>query len=149
MPGKEGFYWKLFKLELKEVGLHCQHAIMLTDYALDSLVWIDLSGRNNRIDLNTLRLFILPSTPNLRHLDVAHALGPESRANPVAPRVLISQRASDKAIWSLCDMKDLDFIDDFFERITSDKKSENITEADAKDWEDFWTNEDTDENGGN
>ena len=42
-------------------------------------------------------------------------------------------------------MKDLDFIDDFFERITGDKKSKNITEGDAKDWEDFWTNEDTDE----
>jgi len=46
-------------------------------------------------------------------------------------------------------MKDLDFIDDFFELITSDKKSENITEANAKDWEDFWTNEDANENGGN
>ena len=39
-------------------------------------------------------------------------------------------------------MKDLDFIDDFFERVTHDEKSKNITEADEKDWEDFWQNED-------
>jgi hypothetical protein len=42
-------------------------------------------------------------------------------------------------------MKDLDFIDDLLD--DEKKKSENITEGDAKDWEDFWTrsNEDSGE----
>jgi|SaaInlLV_10m_DNA_1039704.scaffolds.fasta_scaffold190006_2 hypothetical protein len=35
-------------------------------------------------------------------------------------------------------MKDLDFIDDLFPEETNPA----ITEADKKDWEDFWENED-------
>jgi hypothetical protein len=37
-------------------------------------------------------------------------------------------------------MKDLDFIDDLLTTPDEEppKKSENITDADAKDWEDFW-----------
>ena len=37
-------------------------------------------------------------------------------------------------------MKDLDFIDNLLTTPNEEppKKSENITDADAKDWEDFW-----------
>lgn len=41
-------------------------------------------------------------------------------------------------------MKDLDFIDDFLDAKERKEKSENITEGDAKDWEDFWTRNDED-----
>jgi|ETN02SMinimDraft_4_1059925.scaffolds.fasta_scaffold01635_2 hypothetical protein len=44
-------------------------------------------------------------------------------------------------------MKDLDFIDDFLEHRIGKRKSENITDADARDWEEFWTDES--EDGGN
>lgn len=39
-------------------------------------------------------------------------------------------------------MKDLDFIDDFLEHRLGKEKSENITDASAKDWEEFWTDDD-------
>tara|TARA_A200000159_G_scaffold58076_1_gene53572 strand:+ start:7344 stop:7478 length:135 start_codon:yes stop_codon:yes gene_type:complete len=44
-------------------------------------------------------------------------------------------------------MKDLDFIDDFLDEKEGEEKSKNITEGDAKDWEDFWhrSNEDSGE----
>ena len=41
-------------------------------------------------------------------------------------------------------MKDLDFIDDFLDAKERGEKSKNITEGDAKDWEDFWTRSDED-----
>ena len=38
-------------------------------------------------------------------------------------------------------MKDLDFIDDLLTMPEKPSKSKNITDADAKDWEDFWNGE--------
>ena len=73
-PGKVGYWYQISSIQLPSFGLRCYPEIIVTNYRLKHLHTLDLSGTDNHIDIDTLRLFLLPSVPNIQHLDVGYAI---------------------------------------------------------------------------
>lgn len=72
--GREGVWLFITKIIIPSYGLRCFDEIVINKYKLEHLHTLDISGSDNHIDINTLRSFLLPSVPNVRYLNVGHAI---------------------------------------------------------------------------